>query len=104
MNVGSLDCAPCALKEGLSTMTNRRTLIGLALGALLLVSSLSAATYSLPDAGVLAGGSVNTDLNVSNGTGQAAINLSIRYNPNVATPGTVVVGSVGGDGQASYGD
>ncbi|MBN1475222.1 hypothetical protein JXA47_00565 [Candidatus Sumerlaeota bacterium] len=74
-------------------MMNRRTLIGLALGTLLLVSSLSAATYSLPDAGVLAGGSVNTDLNVSNGTGQAAINLSIRYNPNVATPGTVVVGS-----------
>jgi hypothetical protein len=60
---------------------------------MLLVSSLSAATYSLPDAGVLPTQVVTTDLDVSNGTGQAAINLSIRYDPSVATPGTATLGS-----------
>jgi hypothetical protein len=54
-----------------------------------LVANLGAITYNLPDVGIPPGQSRNTDLVVNDGTNQAAININIDYDANVATPGTV---------------
>jgi hypothetical protein len=68
-------------------MNHRPALAGfLLLVALAMTAGLGAKVYNLPDVAVAPGGTANTNLVVSDGTSQAAINLNIDFDPLVATP------------------
>lgn len=75
-------------------MRTHTALAGLVLcAALLLTAGLGARVYNLPDIAIAPTASGNTELIVSDGTAQAAININIDFDPSVVTPGTPTAGS-----------
>lgn len=74
-------------------MTDRRVLAGLAFGAALLAAGVGATTLSLPDVAGAPSSIVSTELKIDVGGAVAAMNVSVLFDPSVATPGTATFGS-----------